>query len=423
MNFIKKKLNSDFIKNSSMLIVGTLVAQLFPFFIQPFLRRIFTPEEFGIAAVYLSLLSILTIVASFNYHASIILPEDERDSNSLVMGSLIISLLFSIFLFSLLFFFNDFFIEKLGLPIKIKKWLYLLPLSILINSSHLIFSNWLTRKKEFKKISINKVSRRFSEGLSQLFFGKIIKFSGGIILGSFIGDLVNFIVYLFQFKKTKGSFQVDLKKIKSNLLSYIHFPKYSLLSNLFSAISLFVPVIIVNSLYNVEITGQFDLSRQILAVPLSLISLSISQVFLENITSKKKKSESFMKLYRKILLILIVMAIMGGAIVYFYGVNLFVFFFGENWNIAGQISSILIWGYAIKFVVSPLAISFIALEELKINSIWQFSYFVTILSLYLFNQLSFESFLKVYVLIDLIFYLLYGVLTYYIIKKYERQLC
>ncbi len=420
---LKEKIyKSDFLKYTLVLISGTVIAQITPLLLQPILRRIFSPEEFGIAAVYLSLLSILTIISSLNYHPSIILPKKDEDSNYLVIGSLIITLFFSTTIFILILFFNEFFIQILNLPLKIKGWLFLLPISIIINSAHLIFSNWLTRKKEFKRISINKISRRFSEGISQITFGKLMNFPGAIIMGSFIGDSLNFILYLFQFKRTKGTFKLDFKKIKINLINYIHFPKYNLLTNLFSITSLFIPVLIVNNLFDVEIAGQFDLSRQILAVPISLISLSISQVFLENITSKKKNKESFIFFYKKILMYLTIMAIIGVLVIFLYGFELFVFIFGQNWSTAGEISSILIFSYAIKFVISPLAISFIALEELKINGVWQFCYFVAIMILYFLNDLNFETFLKVYVLIDLISYSIYGLLTYFIIRKYEKKI-
>lgn len=418
---LANKIKSDFFKNASVLIGGTLLAQLLPVILQPFLRRVFSPEEFGLAAVYFSIVAILSVVASMNYHSTIVLPNEDEDANSLVMGSILISFFFSILIFIVIILFSNPIISFFNFPIELKSWVILIPLSVFFNSCHLILGNWLTRKKAFKKFALNKISRRVAEGISHVIFG-LIKIPKGLILGTFIGDFTNLITYLLQFKKTGGRLKMEISKIKFNLKRYIHFPKYSLLPNLLSSISLFIPIIIINSLYDTKITGQFDLSRQILAVPLTLISLSISQVFLQKISESRTNKSSFFKLYKNLLLLLSSLSVLAIVLAYFFSVDLFVFLFGAKWKYAGLITELLILSYAIKFVVSPLAISFIALEELKLNSLWQISYFVGIISLFFFKDINFDTFVKIYITIDIIFYLCYGFLTFYIIKKYEKSL-
>lgn len=404
-----------------MLIGGTLLAQLLPVLLQPILRRIFSPEEFGLAAVYFSTVSILTVLASFNYNATIVLPKKEQDSISLVFGSLGISLFFSLFIFVLILLFSNHIIHLFDFPLTIKNWLYLVACSVFLNSSHLILGNWLTRKKEFKKFALNKISRRVAEGITQFSLGKTFN-SLGLILGTFIGDLINFFTYLIQFKKTGGHFLIDKKAIIENLKLYLHFPKYSLIPNLLSAISLSIPIIIINKLYATDVTGQFDLSRMILAAPLSLISLSISQVFLQKITEAKMNRQGIMKIYRMLLFGLSAFSLLLVLIIYFFGEELFVFIFGQEWDVAGRITEILVFSYSIMFFVSPLAISFIALEELKLNSIWQMLHFMAVISLYFLPDLPFETFIRIYVGIEIFFYLCYGILTYLIIRKYEKSL-
>ena len=165
-------ISSEFFKSSAILILGSFFAQVFPFLMQPFLRRIFTPDEFGIAAVYLAILSILTIIASLNYSVTIVLPKSDDEASYLVRGSVLISFTFSIILFLFILLLGHRFIRLMQFSDQLYPWLFLLPFSVFINSSHLILGNWLTRKKAFRKLSVNKISRRFSEGGAQLFLGK-----------------------------------------------------------------------------------------------------------------------------------------------------------------------------------------------------------------------------------------------------------
>ncbi len=415
-------LSSEFFKSSTILILGTFFAQVFPFLMQPFLRRIYTPDEFGTAAVYLAILSILSIIASLNYSVTIVLPKSDDEASYLVKGSVMISFTFSIILFLLVLLFGHKFIKIMQFSNQLYPWLYLLPLSVFINSSHLILGNWLTRKKAFKKLSINKISRRFSEGGAQLVLGKYSNYGGGLILGSFIGDFTNFITYIFQYKYTSGSFKFQLTFIKNALIKYIHFPKKNLIANLFSAISLFLPVLMVSSFFLSDIAGQFDLSRQVLSIPLSLISLSVSQVFMQKISELINFKKSIKKIFYKLFLFLIISSILFILPLFFYGKALFILLFGENWIFAAEITSILVFGYAIKFIVAPLSVSLIVLEELRVNSIWQISYFAAIISLCFFNNLPFKSFILLYLIVDVVFYTCYLFLIIQAIKKYETSI-
>jgi O-antigen/teichoic acid export membrane protein len=405
-----------------MLIGGTFLAQLIPILLQPILRRMFTPEEFGIMAVYFSIVSIVCVFVNLNYQAAVVLPEDEKDSMALVLGSLVISSVISLFFGLILVLFSDLFLAFFKFPSGLKPWLILLPISIFLNSAHLIFSGWLTRKKAFRAFALNKVSRRMAEGVGQLSLG--VKWhSAGLIVGTFIGDLVNGITYWVQYIKTGGTFSKEIRqRIKGNLKRYKHFPLVSLMPNLLSTISLFIPVLLITSLYSADVTGQFDLSRQILALPLSLISVSISQVLLQKLTESRMKKESVMAQMKKLFLILVAISLLTCIVTTFVGEELFTWIFGEEWRFSGEITVLLIWSYGIKFVISPLSITFIAFEKLTLNSIWQIGYFFAMLLLYTIPKMPFKDFLYLLVAIDSVFYVVYGILTYVVLTNYEKRL-
>ena len=63
------------------------------------------------------------------------------------------------------------------------------------------------------------------------------------------------------------------------------------------------------------------------------------------------------------------LAIVGILIIEFFGIEIFTWVFGIEWKTAGQLTQILIFSYAIKFIVSPLTSVFTALEKIKISSI------------------------------------------------------
>lgn len=417
----KQLFNSEFLKHSSVLIGGTLLAQLIPILLQPVLRRMFTPDEFGVMAVYFSIVSIVCVIASLNYQAAVVLPEEEEDAMAIVLGGVVISAIVSIVVFIVLLLFSDGLLHFFRLPSGLKNWLCILPVSIFLNSIHLIFGNWLTRKKAFKAFAINKVSRRMAEGIAQLGLGLKWK-SGGLILGTFFGDLVNGLTYFWQYRQTGGAFRGSVwGRVKKNLLRYKQFPLVSLAPNLLSTVSLFIPVLLITQLYSTEITGQFDLSRQILALPLSLISVSVSQVLVQKLSESRKNGTSVLPQMRNIFLVLTGLSLVGCLVVFIFGEALFSWIFGEQWRFSGAITELLVWSYGIKFIVAPLAIAFIAFEKLLLNSIWQMAYFVAMAALYMLPKLEFTDFLYLLIGIDVFFYVIYGLLTYYIVIDYEKK--
>ena len=229
----------------------------------------------------------------------------------------------------------------------------------------------------------------------------------------------------------KNKFHVDFKLIKLNsnkciiilsiisiTLIIIHF----LYLGKFHAISLFLPVLIINKFYSEEYTGYYDLSRQILALPLALISTSVSQVLLQKIAEHKNKHNLVTLFIIKLSSILLGLSIFGGTIVYFNGPQLFSFVFGNEWEISGEITKILIFSYGIKFIVSPLSAIFISLERIKISSTWQIFYFGLICTLFLLEYINIEEFLSYYVIIDIFCYSIYYILIIITTKKYDRQL-
>lgn len=73
LNKIKPK--SEFNRNVLTLMTGITVAQAIPVAISPVLTRLYTPEDFGIFALNLSLISIFAATGGARYDSIILLPK------------------------------------------------------------------------------------------------------------------------------------------------------------------------------------------------------------------------------------------------------------------------------------------------------------------------------------------------------------
>ena len=102
-----KRLNmkSDFVRHVVTLMTGTAVAQAIPIAMSPILTRIYTPEDFGLFALYMSTSALLAEVATGRYELAIMLPKKDEDARDIFVLSVMIATILSFLSFLVVFFF------------------------------------------------------------------------------------------------------------------------------------------------------------------------------------------------------------------------------------------------------------------------------------------------------------------------------
>jgi O-antigen/teichoic acid export membrane protein len=413
---------SDFFKNSFILIGGTLIAQLIPLFLQLYLRRIYTPEDFGAFSVYFNLLGVFIIFCSLRYEAAVVLPKNDVHAINVLSLALFLTLSFGLLFLIFLFFFNTVFCKWVNFPIQYASYLYLLPFSAILFSTYQILNYWLVRNKQFKSSAINKVSRRFFEGITQVSFKSFR--NSGLFLGDFIGNLANVISGIFQInRKSKIRLdQISLRKMRFVAIRYRDFPLFNLGPTLLSSIANILPYVLINKFYTTEELGYIDLAKMVLSIPLAFISVTISQVLFQQVSSNSNNQVSILGEIKKIFILILIISFIEILIIQLWSPLLFGFIFGSNYSVSGEYSKILVFSFVFNFITSSFSSIFIALNKIRNYSIWQTCYFVIICCLWFFKDISLNHFLQLYVGIEIIMSLIFCALLGVIINKYENNL-
>jgi O-antigen/teichoic acid export membrane protein len=421
--FSNQLLKSELLRSASVLVTGTVIAQLISILLQPFLRRFFLPQTFGTYSVYLSVVGIIAVVASLRYDDAIVLPKKDKESANVLFLSVISNFIINLLIFLIILIWGKKFITLLNIPTSFPiSILYLIPLSVFLVNTYQSFNYWLIRKKRYYSVSLNKLIRRVSEGISQISFA-LIKNPKGLIFSDIIGQSANVITTIIQgFKYGFSCKSISISKLKYVLKKYSDFPKYNLIPALMSTCSYFLPPIFINKFFSAENTGYFDLSKLLLSIPLALVASSLSNVLLQRIAEKFGKRDSFVNELKPVLYVVTAICITELLVILLFGIGIFKFAFGDNWGISGEISKIMVWSFAFNFFVSSFSCVFISMQKIKTYSVWQFFYFLSILSLLFFKNLTFIDFLKVYVLIEVVCYFVLTVIIVYIITRYELSL-
>lgn len=416
-------LKSELLRSASVLISGSIIAQLLSILLRPILARLFSPESFGIYSVYLSLVGMIMILSSLRYDDAIVLPKSDKESTNLLGLSLFINFIINLIIFLLVLLLGRKIISYLNLPANFPvPILYIIPFGAFLFSTYGSLNAWLIRKRKYYSISVNKLVRRSTEGAAQVSFA-LLKSFNGLIYSDIIGQVANLTTVVLQTRKHGLNLKlISFIKIKYVLRKYSDFPKYNLIPAFMSTCSYLLPPVFINKYFSPESAGYFDLSKLLLSIPLAFIASSISSVLLQRISEKFNRKESFLTELKPVFITVGLVSIVEIISIILYGEDIFKIVFGKQWITSGTISKIMVWSFALNFIVSSFTCIFVSMRRIKTYSVWQFIYFLSILSLLFFKHLPFDGFLKIYVLIEVFCYFVVAIIMFFIVYRYESSI-
>lgn len=410
------KPKSEFTKNVLTLMTGTAIAQAIPIAISPILTRIYSPEDFGIFALFLSIASLVGVGVTARYELAIMLPKKKSDAMQILYLSLLITVLISLVALLVVFLFNEQITLMLGNQ-AISKWLYFVPISVFLTGVYQSLNYWFNRNREFKKIATSKIAQSATVGVSNLGIGALKGGSLGLILGNILGQLSAVLILAKKLIKVKSDFKTP-KKIKMAGLAkyYKKLPLFNLPNAIIDGFRLSGINILIAKFFTTATLGQFSLAWKMVQAPMALVGSSLSQVFFQKVSSTPKQ-----ELYRIVIQFIqkaLMIAIPLFLLIYFFAPELFALVFGQKWRVAGEAASVMTPWLLLNFITSPLSTLFIVLNKQDAVLYFSIIYMVLPLALiYFFHTLPFLVVLKIVTLAMSLMLLIFIVMVLYFTKK------
>jgi O-antigen/teichoic acid export membrane protein len=335
-------------------VSGTATAQALPIAMSPILTRLYTPEDFGILALYAAIAAILTTISTAQYEQAITLPAKDEDAANLVSWTLKVCGYFSLFLLITIAFTNSLVAELLGHP-EIANWLYLLPFTVFASGVFNAHTLWCNRRSEYSVIAKHSMQLSLVTVACNILLG-FSKIPGGQIIGSLIGRMVAALSLRQKTHSLYGSILKTTDKKTEHTLArqYKAHPFYFLPSNIISACALEIPVLMISTLFSITVVGYFSLAHRLVSLPTKLIANAIGDVYRQQISYAYSSQGSFEAIYLKTLKITFLSALLPFTIVYVVAPTAFAFIFGEEWRVAGEFAQILTISSFFSFVSTPL---------------------------------------------------------------------
>lgn len=404
-----------FFKNNIILLLGNISALLIPLLLEPFLKRMYNPEEFGKYSIYLKLFNLFFIFSTLCYEIAIIVEKEEKEIKKILNTLYSINIIFLILGESVVLVLII--LKKLSID---SIYFIFLPLTIFFYSIGVSLNNYLVRNKEYIKVAKNKAIRRSSESALQLCFSnsffKIDKY--GLFLGNLLGSIF---FYLYNKKMSNLKLQINFSKILEVMKKYRDYPKYNFFPKLLNTISMSIFDFYILLIFSVKEVGYLELTQKILLIPSLLLSESFGKVLLQTTSERVNKNESIVNEIKYNIIFLSIIGISYFLIMYGYSEIFYRVLFGENWEKSGIYAKYLIGYISLSLVVGIFSNVLLALKKFRINSYWQYLQSIILVILVFIKYESIEQYLFYYNLSNILLYLIYLFIIVVEIYKYEKM--
>ena len=360
--------HKEFLSNVAIIMSGKSLAALIALLTMPIVARLFSPEHFGVAAVFLSIIGVVASVATLRYGAAIVLPKDESEAIDIMALAFRISFGICLVVYILLGLYSVAgvswsLLELLG------SWLWFLPVGIFLLNSVYINDAWLTRKKSFKRMSAAIVTGNSATGAFRIGFGAVFGSTvPGLIFGHLLGLLLKLRVQQAHvaagFRKALQGF--DFENMRAVAQRYSDFPKHSAPAGLISSFGHHLPVLMFGMMFTPTIAGMYAMADRLSKVPVTVVAQSIQRVFMQKSAGIQQDGRSLRKAFVLTVGGLAGLGLVPFGLVWLFGQEVAVFVLGDDWSGAGAFLEIMSPWLFIVWVSSPCNSIFFVLRRLKL---------------------------------------------------------
>ena len=424
MMFVRKFKENDFAKNILTLLTGTTAAQIIPFAVSPVLTRLYSPDDFGILALFFSICSILSVVAAGRYELSIVIPKKDSEAVNIVALSIFVSIVFSLFLQFVFALFNSYISGLLGNE-SISFWLYFVPLVVFMMSLYNILRYFSIRIKDFKNVAVTRAVKSSAGAVLKLVFGFIGFTSGGLVAGEVISHFFGNTSLIRNVYRRKELFaDVSRSRMAEEAKKYSDFPKFSLPGALSNSLSLNLNSFFLTSLFSLAVLGQYALVNKAVNVPLTLLGSSVSDAYFQRAAQERNETGSAKNAFIQSAKYLSLIAVPVFFVLFFFGEELFAFVFGESWRVAGSYAKTLSFLVAVRLVAAPLSVTMSTFEKQGTSLMLTLLQLVMMVAVFVVsNVFSFEmdAFLMLYTALMTLYYVLMLVVCFNIAVKGRKD--
>ena len=358
----EKQLSKSLGANIIKLLSSRVATQVISFITAPIIARLFSPDDFGIRQIFVSIAGVIIVITCLRYELSIPLGKNEKEAIASFTLSLFFTLIFT-------------FVVLAVVPVgkgKIAQWFKapelniffgLLPIAVFIGGSGSSLGYWAAREGRFGAMAWSGFGSSLSSMLITIAWALIIGASAaGLFAGYFAGAVVGILLLLAFFSRKLVSdirnANLSFEMLWTVAKRHKKFPIFDTWTGLLNSLSHQLSPIVLGLYFSTTVVGYYSLGQSLVSLPMALLGGSIAQVFFPTAAEEYNKKGSLSDIVSNIFRRLVQIGVFPMVALGFLGSILFGFVFGQKWIEAGVYTQILSGYVLFQFVSSPLSTVF-----------------------------------------------------------------
>ncbi|HCY7146627.1 TPA: type 8 capsular polysaccharide synthesis protein Cap8K [Staphylococcus aureus] len=403
---------NKFIGDSFLMILSSGIAQVILIITTPIITRLYSPTEFGEFTIFSNIAMILIPIINARYDLLIVNTKNDRSANILSQISFLISLLILLILIPI------FAISAWLYPNFILDFIFIIIMLFLVSLTN-IFTNYLNKERKYKVLSLINVFRAGSMALLQIVFGLLALGSLGLIIGFSLSYIAGITLGYKTFKKHFNIVR-DKEETKALFLENKNQLVYSTPSILLNSLSFSVVVFFIGILYTNTEVGIYGMAIRVLGIPVTIISLGLSKIFMQQANDYYIEYGNFRNLLLKFSSILVIVSIILYVPLYLFSEELVNILLGHSWVDAITVIKIVIPLFVIRLILSTVSLSVIVLQKQQLELILQALFLIGTTATFVISKmlnLTFLNFVSINTVVLIVSYMIFFIALYYFAKN------
>lgn len=336
MSKFSKFISSTNVQNVAKLLSANVVAQIVGLMVYPILTRIYAPEDFGLMNLFVSIASVLVILATAEYHYAIVLPKEDKLARGIIHLSIGMLLIVTIIVLLTLPFAKQI-ADLFNTPALAKMYAWL-PLMVLFLGAWNILNYWYIRNKIYSRISAYLISQSTLSAGLKIGFGYAGWLQGGLIYSMILAPAISLVTSaLLSFKRCiRPLLHIDKAAIRQAAITYRNFPLFTMPRSLVNVIAGQLPVLLLVPIFGTEQVGLLGMALLLGFAPISMITKAIYQVLYQHVTECVHTKKPIIHLLKRFIIGTTLVAVPVFAVLGIVLPELTSWLLGNAWYISGE---------------------------------------------------------------------------------------
>ncbi|MBE0454107.1 MAG: oligosaccharide flippase family protein [Roseovarius sp.] len=338
-------------RGMATLAAGSGVARLIGLASIPILTRLYSPEDFGVMAVFNALIQLLIPLATLRYVMALPLPRNDRTAFALLVLCLGLAACLSVLVGVVLLAGGPVLFAFMSMESLLPFW-WLVPLGMIGATGYETLTMWATRQREFRVIARTQIAQSAVGEALKIALGLLMLKPLGLLIGQIAGQGCGSSRLIMSFRPDLAILwhRFRWRQILAAARRYRGFPAYRLPAQLLLVYSIQAPLLFAAYLYDSATTGQLALAIMAVSLPFLLVGQGASRAFYGHVKGLGPSGTTPV-LWR----VLQVSAVLGGLMalaIHLFGELIFALMFGSDWRFAGELAEILALMLVLQFPAS-----------------------------------------------------------------------